>query len=70
MKTKQKRILDGSQIPLPIKYLTIQVKQKKEIKQNQFYKYTFYGEGNNVIYQSPEPDEKIKEGDTIMFYLG
>ena len=45
-------------------------KNKKEIKQNQFYKYMFYGEGNTVIYQSPEAGEKIKEGDTIMFYLG
>ena len=45
-------------------------KTKKEIKQNQFYKYIFYGEGNTVIYQSPNPGEKIKEGDTIMFYLG
>ena len=45
-------------------------KTKKEIKQNQFYKYIFYGEGNTVIYQSPEAGEKIKEGDTIMFYLG
>ena len=45
-------------------------KIKKEIKLNQFYKYQFYGEGNTVIYQSPEPGEKIKEGDTIMFYLG
>ena len=45
-------------------------KTKKEIKLNQFYKYQFYGEGNTVIYQSPNPGEKIKEGDTIMFYLG
>ncbi len=45
-------------------------KTKKEIKLNQFYKYQFYGEGNTVIYQSPNPNEKIKEGDTIMFYLG
>ena len=45
-------------------------KTKNEIKLNQFYKYQFYGEGNTVIYQSPEPGEKIKEGDTIMFYLG
>lgn len=45
-------------------------KTKKEIKQNQFYKYQFYGEGNTVIYQSPNEGEKIKEGDTIMLYLG
>ena len=45
-------------------------KTKKEIKQNQFYKYIFYGEGNNVIYQSPNQGEKIKEGDTIMLYMG
>ena len=45
-------------------------KNKKDIKLNQFYKYIFYGEGNTVIYQSPNPGEKIKEGDTIMFYLG
>ena len=40
------------------------------IKQNQFYKYIFYGEGDTVIYQSPNQGEKIKEGDNIMFYLG
>ena len=45
-------------------------KTKIEIKLNQFYKYQFYGEGNTIIYQSPNPNEKIKEGDTIMFYLG
>ena len=45
-------------------------KSTKCIKQNQFYKYIFYGEGNTVIYQSPNPGERIKEGDTIMFYLG
>ena len=45
-------------------------KTKKEIKLNQFYKYQFYGEGNTIIYQSPNSGEKIKEGDTIMFYLG
>ena len=45
-------------------------KTKKDIKQNQFYKYIFYGEGNNVIYQSPNQGERIKEGDTIMLYMG
>ena len=46
------------------------MKTKKEIKQNQFYKYIFYGEGNTVIYQSPNQGEKIKEGDTILLYMG
>ncbi len=45
-------------------------KTKKEIKLNQFYKYVFYGEGNNVIFQSPDAGEKIKEGDTILLYMG
>ena len=45
-------------------------KTKKEIKLNQFYKYQFYGDGNNVIYQSPNQGERIKEGDTIMLYMG
>ena len=36
-------------------------KTKKEIKLNQFYKYQFYGEDNTVIYQSPNPNELIKE---------
>ena len=45
-------------------------KNKKEIKNTQFYNYVFYGDGNTVIYQSPEKGEKIKEGDTIMLYMG
>jgi len=45
-------------------------KTKKEIKNTSFYNYIFYGDGNTIIYQSPNPAEKIKEGDTIMFYLG
>lgn len=45
-------------------------KTKKEIKASSFYNYVFYGEGNTVIYQSPEAGEKIKEGDTIMLYMG
>ncbi len=45
-------------------------KTKKEIKGSSFYKYIFYGDGNTVIYQSPEEGEKIKEGDSILLYLG
>lgn len=45
-------------------------KTKKEIKNTQFYNYVFYGDGNTVIYQSPDHGEKIKEGDTIMLYMG
>ena len=45
-------------------------KTKKEIKNTQFYNYVYYGGGDTVIYQSPDQDEKIKEGDTIMLYLG
>ena len=45
-------------------------KTKKEIKNTQFYKYVYYGDGNTVIYQSPDVGEKIKEGDTIMLYMG
>lgn len=43
---------------------------KKDIKNSQYFKYAFYGEGDTVIYQSPSEGEKIKEGDTIMMYLG
>ncbi len=45
-------------------------KTKKEIKNSSFYNYIFYGEGDTVIYQSPDAGEKIKEGDTILLYLG
>lgn len=45
-------------------------KTKKEIKNTAFYNYVFYGDGDKVIYQSPDAGEKIKEGDTIMLYLG
>ena len=45
-------------------------KTKKEIKNTQFYNYVYYGDGNTVIYQSPDQGEKIKEGDTIMLYMG
>ncbi|MBO5711923.1 MAG: PASTA domain-containing protein, partial [Acholeplasmatales bacterium] len=45
-------------------------KTKKEIKDTQFYNYVYYGDGDTVIYQSPDEGEKIKEGDTIMLYMG
>lgn len=45
-------------------------KNKKELQPSSFFRYAFYGDGDTVIYQSPDPNEKIKEGDTIMFYLG
>ena len=45
-------------------------KTKKEIKNSSFYNYVFYGEGDKVIYQSPDAGEKIKEGDSILLYLG
>ncbi|MGM9970093.1 MAG: PASTA domain-containing protein [Anaeroplasma sp.] len=45
-------------------------KTKKEIKNTSFYNYIFYGDGDIVIYQSPDQGEKIKEGDSIMLYLG
>ncbi|MBQ3253038.1 MAG: hypothetical protein IJA65_00645 [Acholeplasmatales bacterium] len=45
-------------------------KTKKEIKNTQFYNYVYYGDGDTVIYQSPDQGEKIKEGDTIMLYMG
>ncbi len=45
-------------------------KTKKEIKASSFYKYIFYGDGDKVIYQSPDAGEKIKEGDSILLYLG
>ncbi len=45
-------------------------KTKKEIKNTQFYNYVYYGDGDNVIYQSPSEGERIKEGDTIMLYMG
>lgn len=43
---------------------------KSEIKASQYFKYAYYGEGTTVIYQSPSEGEKIKEGDTIMLYMG
>ena len=45
-------------------------KTKKEIKNTSFYNFIFYGEGDKVIYQSPDAGEKIKEGDTILLYFG
>ncbi|MGM9970039.1 MAG: PASTA domain-containing protein [Anaeroplasma sp.] len=45
-------------------------KTKKEIKNTLFYNYVFYGDGDTVIYQSPDVGEKIKEGDSIMLYMG
>ena len=45
-------------------------KTKKEIKNTQFYNYVYYGDGDTVIFQSPDHGEKIKEGDTIMLYMG
>ena len=43
---------------------------RKNIKNSQFYNYVFYGEGDKVIFQSPNEGEKIKEGDSIMLYMG
>ena len=43
---------------------------RKEIKNSQFYNYVFYGDGDKVIFQSPNEGEKIKEGDSIMLYMG
>ena len=45
-------------------------KTKKEIKNTSFYNYVYYGDGDTVIYQSPDYGERIKEGDTIMLYMG
>jgi len=45
-------------------------KTKKEINNTSFYNYVFYGDGDTVIYQSPDQDERIKERDTIMLYMG
>ncbi len=45
-------------------------KTKKEIKKTSLYNFIYYGDGDTVIYQSPEKGEKIKEGDTIMLYMG
>lgn len=45
-------------------------KRKKEIKNTQFYNFIYYGDGDKVIFQSPNQGEKIKEGDTIMLYMG
>jgi stage V sporulation protein D (sporulation-specific penicillin-binding protein) len=45
-------------------------KTKKEIKNTSFYNYVYYGDGDTVIYQSPDHGERIKEGDTIMLYMG
>ena len=45
-------------------------KTKKEIKNTSFYNYVYYGDGDTVIYQSPDQGEKIKEGDSIMLYMG
>lgn len=44
--------------------------KRNKIKNTSFYNFVFYGEGDTVIYQSPNEGEKIKEGDTIMLYLG
>ncbi|HIT49522.1 MAG TPA: PASTA domain-containing protein, partial [Candidatus Pelethenecus faecipullorum] len=35
-----------------------------------FYNFVFYGDGDTVIYQSPDAGEKVKEGDTVLLYLG
>ena len=43
---------------------------RKSIKNSQFYNFIFYGDGDKVIFQSPNEGEKIKEGDSIMLYLG
>jgi len=39
-------------------------------RRKMFYNYVFYGDGDTVIYQSPDQGEKIKEGDSIMLYMG
>ena len=44
-------------------------KSKKDLKPSSFYKYAIYGDGEKVVYQSPEASSKIYEGDTIMLYL-
>ena len=36
-------------------------KTKKEIKNNRFYNYVYYDDGDKVIYQSPDQGEKIKK---------
>lgn len=43
---------------------------KKQIGYSSYYNFVYYGDGDTVIYQSPNEGEKIKEGDTIMLYLG
>ena len=45
-------------------------KKKSEIKHTSFYNFVFYGDGDTVIYQSPDAGEKVKEGDTVLLYLG
>lgn len=34
------------------------------------YQYLFLGSGNTIIEQSPAAGEKIKDGGTVMIYLG
>ena len=43
---------------------------KKEVGVSQNYKIIYQGEGSKVISQSPAYKEHIKEGDTIILYLG
>lgn len=45
-------------------------KTKKELTSTGQYKYAIYGEGDKVIYQSPQSGSRITEGDSIMVYLG
>ena len=40
------------------------------IKRLKDFKVEIEGEGDKVIYQSPDQGEKIKEGDNIMLYMG
>ncbi len=45
-------------------------KKRHELPSSYYYRYEFYGEGNIVKYQSPNPGEKVAEGGTILIYLG
>ena len=45
-------------------------KMLKKINKQYSVNYLVIGEGDNIICQSPEKGEKIKEGDTIILYLG
>lgn len=44
-------------------------KTKKEVK-SIYFDFVYKGEGNVVVSQYPEPNEKIKQGSTIMIQLG